>query len=144
MKSDSVFQLQTLNLITKEQLESYTHEIVGILGVAGGNGIDQIDLHTTKKIYGFDINKEYLNTVQNRYSYMGQALELEQCDISESTFGLPRTDLLIANLIIEYVGQTEFVSLIDRNRNQIRVVSCTIQKNQEKGFVSQSNYTISL
>lgn len=35
MKSDAVFQLQTLNQITKEQLECYGHEIVGILGVAG-------------------------------------------------------------------------------------------------------------
>ena len=141
MKSDAVFQLQTLNLITKEQLESYGHETVGILGVAGGNGLDQIDLPTTKKIYGFDINKDYLDVCQNRYSYMGNTLELLQCDISDSTFTLPKTDLLIANLIIEYVGDATFVSLINQNRNQVEVVSCTIQKKQADSFVSQSNYT---
>ncbi|MGE7590988.1 class I SAM-dependent methyltransferase [Peribacillus sp. NPDC101480] len=140
MKSDAVFQLQTLNQITKEQFESYGHEIVGILGVAGGNGLDEIDLHTTKKIYGFDINKDYIDACQNRYSYMGNTLELVQCDISDSTFTLPKTDLLIANLIIEYVGDSTFVSLINQNRNQVEVVSCTIQKNQSDGFVSQSNY----
>ncbi|TCP19701.1 hypothetical protein EV207_1607 [Scopulibacillus darangshiensis] len=141
MKSDAVFQLQTLNQITKEQLESYGHEIVGILGVAGGNGLDQIDLPTTKKIYGFDINRDYLDVCQNRYSYMGNTLELLQCDISDSTFTLPKSDLLIANLIIEYVGDATFVSLISQNRNQVEVVSCTIQKKQADGFVSQSNYT---
>lgn len=140
MKSDAVFQLQTLNQITKEQFESYGREIVGILGVAGGNGLDEIDLNTTKKIYGFDINKDYLDVCQNRYSYMGNTLELVQCDISDNSFTLPKTDLIIANLIIEYVGAATFVSLINQNRNQVEVVSCTIQKKQADGFVSQSNY----
>ncbi|KQO00615.1 hypothetical protein ASF12_17785 [Paenibacillus sp. Leaf72] len=99
-----------------------------------------IDLHSTKKIYGFDINKDYLNACQKRYSYMGNTLELVHCDICDPTFTLPKTDLLIANLIIEYVGDASFVSLINQNRNQVEVVSCTIQKNQADSFVSQSNY----
>lgn len=72
---------------------------------------------------------------------MGNTLELLQCDIRDSTFTLPKTDLLIANLIIEYVGDATFVSLINQNRNQVEVVSCTIQKKQASGFVSQSDYT---
>ncbi|WP_141502952.1 class I SAM-dependent methyltransferase [Paenibacillus luteus] len=140
MKSEAVFQLQTLNQITKEQCENYGHEIVGILGVAGGNGLEGIDLHTTKKIYGFDINKDYLDVCQTRYSYMGSTLELVQCDISDNSFTLPKTDLLIANLIIEYVGDASFVSFINQNRNHVGVVSCTIQNNQADGFVSQSDY----
>lgn len=141
MKSDSVFQLQTLNRITKEQLESYQHETVGILGIAGGNGLDEIDVETTNKIYGFDINKDYLDVCQSRYSRLGPILKLVHCDIAEPGFALPRTDLLIANLVIEYVGVSTFVDLISRNQDQMEVVSCTIQNNQAEGFVSESHYT---
>ncbi|WP_138751277.1 class I SAM-dependent methyltransferase [Paenibacillus sinopodophylli] len=140
MKSEAVFQLQTLNQITKEQCEGYGHEIVGILGVAGGNGLDGIDLHTTNKIYGFDINEDYLAVCQSRYAYMGNTLELVQCDIRDHSFTLPKTDLLLANLIIEYVGDASFVSFINQNRNHVGVVSCTIQNSQADGFVSQSDY----
>jgi hypothetical protein len=64
-----------------------------------------------------------------------------QCDICEPSFALPKTDLLIANLIIEYVGVSTFVDLINRNKDRVKVISCTIQKNQAAGFVSQSHYT---
>lgn len=141
MKSDSVFQLQTLNQVTQEQLAGYRHETVGILGIAGGNGLDEIDVKTTNKIYGFDINKKYLDVCQSRYSRLDPILELVHCDIGEPGFALPKTDLLIANLIIEYVGASTFVDLIQRNQDQVEVVSCTIQINQAEGFVSESHYT---
>lgn len=141
MKSDDVYQLQTLHQITKEQLDCYKPKCVGILGIAGGNGLDQINLHTTQKIYGFDINQDYLDTCQARYSFMGDKLKLFQCDLNDNFLIMPATNLLIANLIIEYLGDQNFVSLVSRNSNHIEIVSCTIQKNEEEGFVSQSNYT---
>lgn len=44
MSSESVFQLQTLNRITKQQPYDYDASVVTILGIAGGNGLDNVDI----------------------------------------------------------------------------------------------------
>ncbi len=43
MSSANVFQLQTLNKITEQQLADYAPATVAILGSAGGNGLDKIN-----------------------------------------------------------------------------------------------------
>ncbi|WP_436955852.1 hypothetical protein [Staphylococcus sp. AS1337] len=141
IKSDNVHQLQTLNQITKEQLDLYNSDVVGILGIAGGNGLEQIDLSTTTKVYGFDINKNYLEICANRFSYMKEKLTLIESDFNDKSFDLPKINLLISNLIIEYVGVNQFVNLIDRNENALDVITCTIQGKEADDFVSESEYT---
>ncbi|WP_371372765.1 class I SAM-dependent methyltransferase [Sporomusa aerivorans] len=138
MSSDEVYQLQTLNLITQEQLSENNCEIVGILGVAGGNGLDKIDPAKTKRVYAIDINKTYLEKCRQRYGYLGDSLELLNCDLAAAKTELPYTSLLICNLIIEYTGEREFVTTIARNKNKTETVSCVIQKNNSTAFVSQS------
>lgn len=46
MSLESVYQLQALNGIMKEQFYSYPVKSIMILGVAGGNGLDHIDTQT--------------------------------------------------------------------------------------------------
>lgn len=43
MSLDSVYQLQTMNEMMKEQLNEYKIKTVIIFGVAGGNGLEHID-----------------------------------------------------------------------------------------------------
>ncbi|MCS4486730.1 methyltransferase domain-containing protein [Staphylococcus americanisciuri] len=119
MQSDNVFQLQTLNLITKEQVNAYNNKTIGILGVAGGNGLEHIELANINKVYGFDINKNYLDICQRRFSYMQDKLSLIQKDFTQKDFVLSATDLLIANMIIEYIGILKFTELINKNKTNI-------------------------
>ena len=42
MKSDAVMQLQTLNCMMKEQLNTFPAHSAMILGIAGGNGLEHI------------------------------------------------------------------------------------------------------
>lgn len=67
MSLNSVFQLQTLNKMMKDQFYSYPVTSVMILGVAGGNGLEHIDRRVIDKVYGLDINKDYLDACVNRY-----------------------------------------------------------------------------
>jgi hypothetical protein len=60
MSDERVGQLQQLHDITKEQLAAYPSRAIGVLGVAGGNGLDLIDPETTDAVYGYDINADYL------------------------------------------------------------------------------------
>ena len=140
MSSAEVYQLQLLNEITKEQLMDNEQAYVSVLGVAGGNGLDNIDISKTKKVYAVDINKNYLDICRERYEFMGEALELLCMDLTDEDAFLPFTNLLICNLIVEYIGEEKFVATIERNKNNVEVVSCVIQKNNNNSFVSNSEH----
>lgn len=141
MQSEHVFQLQTLNRITKAQIHAYDHRSIRNLGVAGGNGLEHINLAQVDTIYGFDINQTYLDRCAERFFYMRDKLNLIQKDFTEKSFTLPTIDLLIANMIIEYVGIRQFTEFLSENNSSISVLSCTIQSEEKSNFVSKSDYT---
>lgn len=141
MSHDNVYQLQKLNEIMKEQFQDNKHEYVGILGVAGGNGLNSIDISNVRKVFAIDVNKEYLNVCRERYDYMGEILETICRDINDKEFCFPKTDLIICNLIIEYIGEEQFVAIVERNKENIKLISCVIQDNEKNSFVSDSEYS---
>lgn len=138
MKLDSVMQLQTLNQMMKGQLTVYPVNSVMILGVAGGNGLEYIDRNKFQKVYGIDINEEYLKTVRERYADISDILECIQLNLMEETGRLPQAELLIANLLIEYIGYDCFQKAVEQAQPQY--VSCIIQINTDDGWVSDSPY----
>lgn len=112
MSLDSVKQLQALNSMMKEQFEAYPVDTVMILGVAGGNGLEHIDTGKYRKVYGIDINDEYLKAVPERYSDLSGVLECFRIDLMTETDNLPQAKLVIANLLIEYIGYTSFQNAV--------------------------------
>lgn len=139
MSDARVGQLQRLREITLDQMATFPSRSVGVLGVAGGNGLDQIDPVMTDAVYGYDINPDYLRVCDARYrSVFGGRLHLVESSIDRSV-RIERVDLLIANLIVEYVGVAEFAAFASANAPSIRVLSCVIQCNDEEGFVSSTD-----
>ncbi|WP_326513492.1 class I SAM-dependent methyltransferase [Clostridium intestinale] len=141
MSHDNVYQLQKLNEIMKEQFQDNKHENVGVLGVAGGNGLNNIDISNVRKVFAIDVNREYLNVCRERYDYMGEILETICRDINDKEFSFPKTDLIVCNLIIEYIGEEQFVAIVERNKENIKLISCVIQDNEKNSFVSDSEYS---
>jgi hypothetical protein len=141
MSHDNVYQLQKLNEIMKEQFQDNKHENVGVLGVAGGNGLNNIDISNVRKVFAIDVNREYLNVCRERYDYMGEILETICRDINDKGFSFPKTDLIVCNLIIEYIGEEQFVAIVERNKENIKLISCVIQDNEKNSFVSDSEYS---
>lgn len=143
MSDVRVGQLQQLHAITAEQLTDYPSRAIGILGVAGGNGLDLIDPRTTDVVFGYDINADYLAACEARYrDGLGDRLHLIEACI-DRFLRIERVDLLIANLVIEYVGVEEFASFAAANARSIGVLSCVIQRNDAAGFVSSTDYASS-
>lgn len=138
MKLDSVMQLQEMNKMMKGQFDAYTVGSVMILGVAGGNGLEHVDPKKFKKVYGIDINEEYLKASQERYSCISDILECIKLDLLEETSKLPKAELLIANLLIEYIGYDCFLRAVEQV--QPKYVSCIIQINTDDSWVSDSPY----
>ena len=53
-------------------------------------------------------------------------------------------DLLVANLIVEYVGEAEFAAFAAANAASIGLLSCVLQQGSSAGFVSTTRYASSL
>lgn len=138
MRLDSVMQLQAMNHMMKRQLNQYPVQTAMVLGVAGGNGLEHADPQTLQKIYGVDINPAYLRECAARYPELEGILECICADLTAADAALPHADLVVANLLVEYIGYSCF----QRAVTQIcpSYVSCIIQINVDDSFVSDSPY----
>lgn len=138
MKLDSVKQLQAMNEMMKAQINTYPVRSLMILGIAGGNGLEHIIKDKFEKVYGVDINSDYLQQVKHRYHNLNGILECLHINLIEEYEKLPHADIVIANLLIEYIGYECFQKAI--NKVNPKFVSCIIQINVDDGWVSDSPY----
>ncbi|MDO5346560.1 MAG: methyltransferase type 11 [Lachnospiraceae bacterium] len=138
MKLDSVMQLQAMNKMMKGQFNTYPISSIMIFGIAGGNGLEHIQKDKFERIYGVDVNSSYLQAVIQRYPELDGLLECLCINLIDETNKLPKADLVIANLLIEYIGYECFQKAV-RQVNP-KYVSCIIQINLEDNWVSDSPY----
>lgn len=139
MSLDSVKQLQAMNIIMKKQFGAYPVDTAMVLGIAGGNGLEHVSKDKYKTVYGVDINADYLKAVEARYGALEGVLECIKADIINECDKLPEAQLVIANLLVEYIGYEAFMMAMMRVRPQY--ISCVIQINiDEHQWVSDSPY----
>lgn len=138
MALDSVRQLQTLRRMMGDQLEAAPAGTVMILGVAGGNGLDLIEPGRFRRVYGVDVNAAYLAETGRRYPALSGTLECLRADLTKDWNRLPEADLVIANLIVEYIGYPCLLDVLRQVRP--RYVSCVLQRNPTEAWVSDSPY----
>jgi hypothetical protein len=143
MASADVFQLQCLNRIVKEQLR-YRKPFVAVLGAAGGNGLEHILPAGVETVYALDINEKYLMACRERYAFLKQRLQTIRCDLSVADMALPFSNILICNLIVEYLGLDAFAELLKRNMHNLEIVSVVLQKDRGRSFVSESSSAVRL
>ena len=102
MSSPSVAQLRVLADLFEEALRYCCPESVAVLGIAGGNGLDRIDLRVTKRIVGIDIHPTYLEMIRRRYPQL--PLTLHCIDLERRTIDEEAVGLVHAALIFEHAG----------------------------------------
>ncbi len=136
MSMDSVYQLQVLNEMMKDQFHTYDTKTTMILGIAGGNGLEYVG--HMDKVYGVDVNPQYLLKCRERYTQLKEVLETICVDLLCDNLQLPNAELLVANLLIEYIGYECFQKVVGLVNPQI--ISCAIQINTDDSFVSDSPY----
>jgi len=138
MSLDTVYQLQAMNQIMRAQFAAFAAQSVMILGVAGGNGLEHLESISIEKIYGVDINSDYLEACVCRYPVLEGKLEVLCLDLRHDYVSLPPVDLIIANLLVEYIGCEIFSRVVQHVG--ARFVSCVIQIDAADSFVSESPY----
>ena len=140
MNSPTVQQLTPLANLFKRALDYCHPESVAVLGIAGGNGLEQIDRTATKRIVGVDINQTYLDKVQQRFGPTG--LELYCLDLAEQNLNAAPVTLVHAALIFEHAGLgialENALSLVARGGHLSVVLQ--VPSKEEPG-VSTTNYT---
>lgn len=138
MKLASVKQLQAMNELMRSQLSSCDARTAMVLGVAGGNGLEHVDTAKYNRLYGVDVNRAYLNACKQRYPKLAGVFVPVCLDVSRDAARLPKAELVIANLFIEYIGVECFGRALAAV--QPKYVSCAIQVDVGEGFVSDSPY----
>ncbi|MDE6727437.1 MAG: class I SAM-dependent methyltransferase [Oscillospiraceae bacterium] len=138
MSLDNIGQLHALNMLMKEQLFSHKIKTAMILGIAGGNGLQHIKSGDFERIFGVDINKTYLAECERRFPALSGVLETICADLLDDNLKLPHSELLIADLLIEYIGYECFKRAVKLVKP--KYVSCVIQMNTYNSFVSDSPY----
>lgn len=138
MSLADVYQLQSLNKMMKEQFNQDKCKSIMILGIAGGNGLEHIRSEKVDIVYGVDINANYLKQCQIRYPELKNCLKVICADLTRDNLQLPQVDLLVADLLIEYIGYDCFKKVV--KKTNAKIVSCIIQINVDDSFVSDSPY----
>ena len=109
MSAVEVAQLPVLRDLFRYVLERWRPEEVGIMGIAGGNGLEEIDSSITKRIVGVDINSQYLDAVEQRFGALA-GLELHRCDLNRKSPEAGPVALVHAALLFEH---TELEGTLD-------------------------------
>ena len=139
MLHKSVGQSQLLNNLTKKYLKKLSPEIVMFLGISGGNGLEHIDNNVTSKVFGIDINQNYLDETKKRFKDQIPNLNLLNIDISSrNTEKLIKANLIWAALIFEYVEIDICFEFINNNIQENGYLIVTIQENNGVSSVSQT------
>lgn len=138
MRLGHIYQLQALNALMEGQLRAFDARTVMILGVAGGNGLEHIRPGDFQRVWGVDVNEDYLDVCRSRFPALSGVLELVQADLLAEGTVLPHAELLIADLLVEYIGYDCFARRVEQAAP--RFVSCVIQINTDDSFVSDSPY----
>lgn len=84
-------------------LTEWTPASAAVIGCAGGNGFDRINVGVTKRVVGIDINPQYVQELAYRYAATIPGLELYVRDIQEPVDRIAPVDLIYAALVLEYV-----------------------------------------
>ena len=103
MKSAHVQQASALSELFANALAYCRPTSVAILGIAGGNGLEQIDHSLTRRVVSVDINVSYLDEVRERHGQINR-LELVCLDLAEQDINVEPVQLVHAALIFEHAG----------------------------------------
>jgi SAM-dependent methyltransferase len=103
MSDPNVQQLYALSKIFNYVLEKYSPQSIAVLGCAGGNGFEHLVNRKFNRVVGIDINPDYLNICENRFSSSIPNLELICSDLTNLELDPELFDLIHAALIFEYI-----------------------------------------
>jgi len=138
MSHPAVRQQQAVNAIFRSQNETYLPEKLLCIGIGTGNGLEHVSKETTKIVYGIDINNGFLKTCSSRYAKRIGSLRTRCLDIHHEYFNEDTVDLVIANLVLEFIDIERFIAQLKLVSRKGTIVSVVFQIRHDAPFISSS------
>lgn len=125
-------------------IESVKPQAVGLMGCAGGNGLDALVGADVAHVICVDINSNYLASLSDRYKDKIRGLETIFGEVEKFTFRKP-LDLIFGGLIFEYTRLEEALTALSSSLRPGGVLVALIQmKSSGITTVSSSPYAKAL
>lgn len=145
--SKDINEYQKLNQIMKAQFRAYNFKSIAVWGAGDGNGLEYLSCKRFKHIYAIDINDGFLEECKSKNSNL-KCLEVKKLDLSNTFVDLPQVNMVVANLLIEYLGVDTFISQIknqlisnESSNKPLKIISCVFEnKNKAINTTSRYNY----
>ena len=138
MSHPAVLQEQALNTIFRDQYDTYLPEKLLCIGIGTGNGLEHVSQETTRIVYGIDINDDFLKTCRSRYTKKNWSLETLYLDLHREYFCEDTVDLVIANLVLEFIDIDRFTDQLKAVSRKGTIVSVVFQVRHNAPFISGS------
>jgi hypothetical protein len=123
-------------------LTEWTPASAAVIGCAGGNGFDRINVGVTKRVVGIDINPQYVQELAYRYAATIPGLELYVRDIQAPVDRIAPVDLIYAALVLEYVEPLAVLRNLSALCRPQGVLATVLQlPSEQTAAVSDSPYT---
>lgn len=138
MSHPAVRQLQAINSIFRSQYEDYMPEKLLCMGIGTGNGLEHVRTETTRIVYGIDVNDSFLETCRSRYADRIGLLQTRLIDLNHDYFTEDTVDLVVANLVLEFIDILRFIGQLKLVSQAGTIVSMVFQVIHNAPFVSCS------
>lgn len=115
MSDPAVDQLQMLNNFFREVLDLKNPDSMVVFGSSTGNGFEHINTRKPKLVKAIDINPEYCQILERRFSGIIPGLEVECSDILTFKMASSAYDLAHCALIFEYLDAKVFLQKIRKS-----------------------------
>lgn len=103
MALPGVAQAQLLGDVFATALEELRPRSVAVVGCAGGNGFERVDVTVTPRVVAIDVNPAYVAAAQARFAGRIPDLALYAADIQAEAIASAPVELVFAGLLFEYV-----------------------------------------
>jgi hypothetical protein len=138
MSHPAVRQLQVINSMFRSQYEDYLPDKLLCIGIGTGNGLEHVRQEITGIVYGIDINESFLQTSRSRYAEKIGGLLTRLVDVNHDYFTEATVDLVIANLVLEFIELERFIGQLELVSRTGTIVSVVFQIIHDAPFVSCS------
>lgn len=141
MSLPDIGQGQMLADQLEQLIKRYSPQSVGLIGCAGGNGLDRIEPCQLERVVALDINPSYIRAVGVRHAHRLSNLELYCVDVQSASFQFKPVDLVFAALLLEYVDVAATLASLKRHCRPGGLLATVVQlPHRDHKAISASPY----
>ncbi|WP_052345511.1 class I SAM-dependent methyltransferase [Alkaliflexus imshenetskii] len=135
-----VGQTLILNNLIRDALQDYKPACFVLVGCTTGNGLEHVNNEITTTVYAIDINREYLDELNTRFSGTISDLRLVCQSIESLSLMAVNADLVLCALVLEYVNPENALKAMFNMLSVKGKLALIVQRSNGSSFVTKTKY----